>query len=112
MNELDQILLEQLTVARRIAKKMRKARKVMGLDPILLTLQEMNEKRIRFLESMIEDKSLLHKKVKTKNNNDKDILNRGIFHEWYKNAYVVGKISYIMMVDIFQAYMSNFRRDK
>ena len=50
MNELDEILLEQLHTARYIAKKMRKARRVMGLDPTLLTLQVMNEKRIQFLE--------------------------------------------------------------
>ena len=72
MNELDEILLEQLHVARHIAKKMRKARRVMGLDPTLLTLQEMNEKKIRFFEYMIEDKTLLHKKIKRKKKKEKD----------------------------------------
>ena len=56
MNEVDEILLEQLQVAKHLAKKMRKARKMMGPDPSLLTLQEMNEKKIQFLEAMVEDK--------------------------------------------------------
>ena len=66
MNELDEILHEQLHVARRIAKKMRKARKVMGPDPVLLFCQEANEKKIQFFESMISANTHLHKKHKRK----------------------------------------------
>lgn len=114
MNEVDEILLEQLHVARHIAKKMRKARKVMGPDPTLLICQEMNEKRIQFLESMLLDKTLLHKKVKIKKKKerDPDILARGIFHDWYRNVYIVTKVGYTMMVDSFQAYMSLFSNKK
>ena len=82
MNEVDEILHEQLHVARHMAKKMRKARRVMGPDPTLLTCQEMNEKKIQFFEYMIQDKSLLHKKVKRKKKKDKDpdILEIGRAH--------------------------------
>ena len=81
----------------------------MGLDPALLTFQEMNEKRIQFFESMIEDKTLLHKKVKKKKRDkDPDILARSTAYEWYRNVMMVTNIGYKMMADSFQAYMSFF----
>ena len=113
MNELDEILLEQLHVARHIAKKMRKARKVMGPDPTLLICQAMNEKKIQFFENMINDKTLLQKKHKRKKTNkDPDILARSTSYEWYRNFMIASNIGYKMMIDSFQAYMSFFRKDK
>lgn len=113
MNELDEILHEQLHVARHIAKKMRKARKVMGPDPYLLSCQEQNEKKIQFFETMIDDKTLLHKKHKRKKTNkDPDILARSTSYEWYRNFMIASNIGYQMMVESFQAYMSYFRKDK
>ena len=113
MNELDEILHEQLHVARHIAKKMRKARKVMGPDPYLLSCQQMNEKRIQYFEMMINDKTLLQKKHKRKKKEkNPDILARSTSYEWYRNFMVVSNIGYKMMVDSFQAYMSYFRKDK
>ena len=113
MNELDEILLEQLHVARHIAKKMRKARKVMGPDPYLLSCQQMNEKRIQFFESMINDKTLLQKKHKRKKKEkDPDILARSTTHLWYRNFMMASNIGYKIMIESFQAYMSYFRKDK
>ena len=113
MNELDEILLDQLHVARRLAKKMRKARKVMGPDPTLLICQEMNEKKIQFFESMINDKTLLQKKHKRKKQEkNPDILARSTSYEWYRNFIMASNIGYKMMIDSFQAYMSFFRKDK
>jgi hypothetical protein len=112
MNELDEILFDQLHVARRIAKKMRKARKVMGPDPYLLSCQEANENRIQYFETMIDDKTLLHKKHKRKKQQNPDILARSTSYEWYRNFMVVSNIGYKMMIDSFQAYMSYFRKDK
>lgn len=114
MNELDEILHEQLHVARHIAKKMRKARRVMGPDPTLLICQELNEKRIQYFEYMIDDKTLLQKKHKRKkkSNKDPDILARSTTYEWYRNFMLISNIGYKMMVDSFQAYMSYFRKDK
>ena len=114
MNELDEILLEQLHVARTLAKKMRKARRVMGLDPVLLYCQEANEKKIQYFEYMIQDKTLLHKKVKRKKKKDKDpdILARSTSYEWYRNLMIMSNIGYKMMMESFQTYMSYFRKDK
>lgn len=112
MNELDEILHEQLHVARHLAKKMRKARRVMGPDPSLITFQDGNEKRIQFFESMINDKTLLQKKHKRKKQQNPDILARSTSYEWYRNIMVMSNIGYKMMVDSFQAYMSLFRKDK
>ena len=113
MNELDEILHEQLDVARRLAKKMRKARKVMGPDPYLLSCQEANEKKIQFFESMISDKTLLQKKHKRKKKQENpDILARSTSYEWYRNFMLVSNIGYKMMVESFQAYMSYFKKEK
>ena len=114
MNELDEILLEQLHVARHLQKKMRKARRVMGPDPTLLYCQEMNEKKIQFFEYMVQDKTLLHKKIKRKKNKEKDpdILARSTSYEWYRNFMIASNIGYKMMMESFQTYMSYFRKDK
>ena len=113
MNEVDEILHEQLHIARHIAKKMRKARKVMGPDPYLLLCQEANEKRIQFLESMINDKTLIQKKHKRKKQEkNPDILARSTSYEWYRNFMLASNIGYKMMVDSFQAYMSFFKKGK
>ena len=113
MNELDEILLEQLHTARYIAKKMRKARRVMGLDPTLLALQVINDKRIQFYETMINDKTMLQKKQKRKKvSKDPDILARSTPYEWYRNFMIASNIGYKMMIDSFQAYMSLFKRGK
>ena len=113
MNEVDEILLDQLHVARHIAKKMRKARKVMGPDPVLLFCQEANEKKIQFFETMINDKTLLHKKHKRKKKEkNPDILARSTSYEWYRNFMLASNIGYKMMVDSFQAYMSFFKKGK
>ena len=113
MNELDEILLEQLHTTRHLAKKMRKARRVMGPDPALLIFQEMNEKKTQYFEYMIQDKSLLHKKVKKKKKDkDPDILARSTSYEWYRNFMIASNIGYKMMMESFQTYMSYFRKDK
>ena len=86
----------------------------MGPDPTLLTLQEMNEKKIQFFEYMIQDKTLLHKKIKVKKKKQKDpdILARGTAHEWYRNFMVITTIGYKMMIDSVQAYMSLYKKGK
>jgi hypothetical protein len=92
---------------------MRKARRVMGPDPTLLTLQVLNEKRTQYIENMISDKTLLRKKFKRKKKEkDPDILARSTTHMWYRNILMITNIGYNIMVDSFQAYMSYFRKDK
>ena len=86
----------------------------MGPDPTLLFCQESNEKKIQFFEYMIQDKTLLHKKIKRKKKKDKDpdILARSTSYEWYRNFMIMSNIGYKMMVESFQTYMSYFRKDK
>ncbi len=62
----DEVLLEQLIIARRIKKRMKLMSKVTGDDSDLMAFMESNDKRIIFLETMIQDKSLLKKKPKKK----------------------------------------------
>lgn len=113
MNELDEILLEQLHVAKHIKKKMKKAGRVMGDDPTLIELQERNDKKIQYFEYMIQDKTLLHKKVKKKKRDkDPDILARSTSYEWYRNIMIATNIGYKIMIDSFQTYMSLFKKGK
>ena len=73
----------------------------------------MNEKKMQFLETMINDKTLLQKKRKRKKvSKDPDILARSTTYEWYRNFMVVTNIGYRIMVDSFQAYMSLFKKGK
>lgn len=109
MNELDEILLEQLHIAQRQRKRIRRMIRMMPHESLLREGEIMATKRIQFFETMIQDKSILHKKVKRKKKEkDPDILARGIFHEWYRNAYVLTKVSYNMMAKSVQTYMSFF----
>ena len=85
----------------------------MGPDPTLLTLQVMNEKKIQFFETMINDKTLLQKKHKRKKvSKDPDILARSTPYEWYRNFMIASNIGYKMMADSVQAYMSYFKKGK
>ena len=85
----------------------------MGPDPTLLTFQEMNEKRVQFFEFMIEDKTLLHKKIKKKKRDkDPDILARSTSYEWYRNFMMVSTIGYKMMMESIQTYTSLFYKKK
>lgn len=55
---------------------MKLLRKVAGEDPSLLFFIEQNKNKIIFLESMIEDKTLLTKKYKLKKKKRKDVLTK------------------------------------
>lgn len=113
MNELEEILLDQLHAAQRQRKRIKRMIRIMPHEPLLREGEIMVTKRIQFYETMIQDKSLLHKKVKKKKKEkDPDILARGIFREWYRNAYVLTKVSYNIMSKSVQTYMSFFSNKK
>ncbi len=113
MNELDEILLHQLHVSMRNRKHLRRIEKLLKNDPVVKKGKAYIEGRIKFFESMIEDKTLLHKKIKrNKKEKENDLLARNPIYEWYRNAYLISKISYSAMYDFFQAYMSNFKKDR
>lgn len=63
---LDQILLEQLHAAKNGHKLIKRLKKLIKNDPGVDALQHQNKIRIEFFENMIQDKSLLVKKIKKK----------------------------------------------
>lgn len=82
----------------------------MGPDPTLLECQKLNSLKQEYLEYMVSDKTLLHKKIKKKKQKQTDILARSFVYEWYRNAVIVSNVGYNMMADVFQAYMSYFKK--
>lgn len=108
MDELDSILLEQLQIVRKSKKVLNRHRKILGNDPEIVKGEYLVNKKIEFLESMINDKTLLHKRQRKKKEKDKDILARSIYYEWYRNIFFTTTIGYRMLMD----YMSNFRKGK
>ena len=108
MDELDGILLEQLQIARKSKKVLNRHKKILGNDPELVKGEYLINKKIEFLESMINDKTLLHKRQRKKKEKDNDILARSIYYEWYRNIFFTTTIGYRMLMD----YMSNFKKGK
>lgn len=106
---LEQILLDQYHLSLRLSKKMKKARKIMGEDHLLIEFQNLNEKRTQFFEQVIEDKTLLHKKQKKKKQKSIDILAKNPIHEAWRSALKITFISY----RIFGNYILNlYKKDK
>lgn len=110
MNELDHILLDQLHAAKKNKKIVKRAKKLLPTDPLVLTGEILIEKRIQFFESMISDKSLLLKKHKRKKQKDLDILAKNPVYDWYKTIFMATTFGYKMFADSVSQYMSYFRR--
>jgi hypothetical protein len=112
MNELDEILLEQLHSARRRIRLIKRLKKLLKNDKGLIEGEKLVEKKIRFFESMIEDKSLLKKKVKKKKQKESDLLARNPVYEWYRNVFLFTTVGYKIVWDSLTGYMSFFKKDK
>ena len=113
MDELDQILLEQLQQARKNKKTIKRVRKLLMNDPAVDKGEEYIDGRIAFLESMIENKSLLYKKQKKKKKSkDPDILARGPMYEMYRHTLYITVFGYKMFTDSISRYMSYFKKGK
>lgn len=113
MNELDEILLDQLHGAKRSKKLVKRLRKLYRKPDSYLDKGEVYiDGRIQFFESMIQDKSLLVKKVKKRKVKQSDLLSRNPVYEWYRNAMFVTNFGYKMFTDSVSQYMSYFRKDK
>jgi len=112
MNELDEILLEQLHNCMRNKQKLRRIERLTGKDPVIDKGRIYIENRIKFFESMIQDKSLLFKKVKKKKVKQSDLLSRNPFYEWYRNTMFVTNFGIKMFTDSLSQYMSYFKKDK
>lgn len=113
--DLDHILLDQLHNAKKSKKVIKNAKKLLGDDPLVLEGEQLVDNRIKYLESMIQDKSLLHKKHKKKKTKETDILAKSAIYDWYKTAFMVTSFGYSMMIDSFKGYMTMFsirKKDK
>lgn len=112
-DELDLILLEQLQQSRRNKKTLKRVRKLLRIDPAIDKGEEYVDGRIAFFETMIQNKSLLHKKQKKKKRNkDPDILARNPVYEMYRQALYVTVFGYKMLTDSVSGYMSYFKKGK
>lgn len=103
--ELEQILLDQYHVSKHIGKRMKRARKLMGDDPLLIQFQGLNEKRTMFFESMIQNKQLLKKKKRKIKKRHHDLLARHPLVEMYKYAWMTTCYGYNMMIESFRNYV-------
>ena len=112
MNELDEILLEQLHNCMRNKQKLRRIERLTGKDPVIDKGRIYIENRIKFFESMIQDKSLLKKKPKRKKVKESDLLARNPLYELYRNTFIITTLGYKMLWDSLGQYMSYFRKDK
>lgn len=112
MNELDEILLDQWHNAKKNKKMIKRVRKLLKDDPVVDQGEERINGRIQFLESMISDKSLLHKKRKKKKRKELDILAKNPVYEWYRQALYVTVFSYKMFMDSVSQYMSYFKKGR
>ena len=111
-DELDLILLEQLQQCRKNKKTIKRVRKLLKNDPVVDKGEEYIDNRITFFETMIQDKTLLHKKHKKKKCKDPDILARSIYYEWYRNVMFATNLGYRVVIDSMTQYMSYFRKGK
>ena len=99
MNELDEILLDQLHLAKRNKKKILKLIRAMPHEKDLKIGVGVIDKRIEFLEMMIVDKTLLKTKHKRKKCKDPDILTRNPVFTWYRFAYIASTVYFKMIAD-------------
>ena len=112
MNELDEILLEQLHISMRNRKHLRRVSKLLRNDPQVEKGKLYIEGRIKFFETMIEDKSLLKKRPKRKKIKESDLLARNPVYEWYRNIMYITFFGYKSFIDYATQYMTYFKKDK
>lgn len=113
MDELDDILLEQLHSAQRSLKAVKRHLKLMPTDPWLNRGVTILEKKIKFFESMIQNKELLKKKRKKKTKEcNPDILTRSPIYTMYRDAMIITNISYRFFMDVAHSYISLYTNRK
>ena len=110
-DDLDHILIDQWHSAKRARKVIKNAKKLLPNDPLVHYGEQASDKRIQFFESMISDKTQLHKKHKRKKRTKSiDILARNPVIEWYKVAFMATTFGYKMFTDSVSQYMSYFTK--
>jgi hypothetical protein len=111
MNELDEILLEQLHNSMRNRKHLKRVSRLLKNDPVVEKGKLYIEGRIKFFETMIEDKSLLNEKPKRKKVRESDLLAKNPVYEWYRTVMYITLFSYKTFVESATSYMSYFKKD-
>ena len=85
----------------------------MSNDPAIDKGEEYIDGRIAFFETMIQNKSLLHKRQKKKKRSkDPDILSRGPMYEMYRHTLYFTVFGYKMLTDSLTNYMSYFKKGR
>lgn len=109
---LDQILLEQLHAAKNGHKLIKRLKKLIKNDPGVDALQHQNKIRIEFFENMIQDKSLLVKKIKKKKHKQSDLLSRNPVYEAYRITLFATLYGYNLVSQSLKTYAGFFRKEK
>ena len=109
--ELEQILLDQYHVSKHIGKRMKRARSLMGDDPLLIQFQGLNEKRTMFFESMIQNKQLMKKKKRKIKKRHHDLLARHPLVEMYKYAWMTTCYGYNIVIESFKGFRNLYRKN-
>lgn len=108
---LDYILLEQLHAAKNGKKLIKRLKKLIKNDPGVDALEHQNKIRIEFFENMIEDKSLLVKKLKKKKHKQSDLLSRNPVYEAYRITIFATLYGFNVMTTSLKNYLSLFKKD-
>ena len=108
---LDQILLEQLHAAKNGHKLIKILKKLIKNDPGIDALQHQNKIRIEFFENMIQDKSLLVKKLKKKKHKQSDLLSRNPVYEAYRLTVFISIYGLNLLTQTIKNYTYTFKKN-
>jgi hypothetical protein len=113
MNELDEILLDQYHAAKRTMRVIKTFKILFPESKEVLQAEEDNKLRQKFFENMIENKSLLNKKIKKKRKQkSQDILDKNPIYYVYRNTIMAAVFSYMFFSGSARKYWKQFRKNK
>ena len=84
-------------------------KKIFGDVDELQRVINANQLRLQFFESMIEDKSLLDKKIKKKKKKE-DVLDRNPIYYMYRNTVMAAAFGYMYFSSSIQKYLDFFKK--
>lgn len=108
MEDLDHILLDQLHAMKRNMKLIKKLKKLFPKNKDIEEVEKANKLRQEFFESMIENKSILDKKLKKKEKVE-DVLDRNPMYYLYRNTIMTAAFGYMFFVNSIQKYWEQFK---
>lgn len=109
--DLDHILLEQLNSAKNTKKTIKRIKGFFPHDDGLHMVEIQNNLRIKFFESMIQDKSIINKKIIKKKPKENDILYKNPLIEVYKYTMFISVYGYVVLSEYVKSYTSYFKKD-